>query len=94
MIDRLVFLTKHIKEMLIAMGCELPPATTIFNNKMKQLNLDFRQMAQVLTGQYFDTLYENASHLFTFIMTEQYNTHTLKQLLHDSELVYAYIATY
>jgi len=94
MIDRLLFLTKRIKEMLIAMGCELPPVTVMFNNKMKQLNLDFRQMAQVLTGQYFGTLYDNASHLFTFIMTEQYNARTLKQLLHDSERVHTYIANY
>ena len=94
MIDRLLFLTTHIKEMLITMGCELPPATAMFNNKMKQLNLDFCQMAQVLTGEHFPTLYDNASHLFTFIMTEQYNTRNLHQLLQDSERVHAYITHY
>jgi HEPN domain-containing protein len=94
MIDRLVFLTKHIKKMLIAMGCELPPVADMFNNKMKQIDLDFRQMAHILTGKYFQTLYENASHVFTFIMTEQYNIRTLKQLLDSSERVYTYIANY
>ena len=94
MIDRLVFLTRRIKEMLIQLGCELPPAAVMFNNKMKQMDLDFRQMAQVLTGKYFKNLFENATHVFTYIMTEQYNIRTLKQLLVVSERVYTYIASY
>lgn len=94
MIDRLVFLTRRIKEMLIQLGCELPPAAEMFNNKMKQMDLDLRQMAHVLTGKYFHTLFENATHLFTYIMTEHYDIRTLKQLLDVSESVYTYIASY
>jgi hypothetical protein len=94
MLDRIVLLTRRMKELLITLGCELPPAATVFNNKMKQLNLDFKQMARLLTGEYGPTLFENASRVFTFIMTEQYNIRTLKQLLCASERVHSYIATY
>ena len=94
MIDRLVFLTRRIKEMLIGIGCELPPAATMSNNKIKQIDLDFKQLARVLTGNYTHTLYANASLVFTYIMTEQYKIDTLNDLLCVSERVFAYIYNY
>ena len=94
MIDRLVFLTRRIKEMFIGIGCELPPSTVMYNNKIKQIHLDFRQMSQVITGTYYHTLYKNANHLFTYVMTEQYKIQTLNELLVASERVHNYIATY
>ena len=94
MIDRIVFLTMQLKKKLIRLGYVLPPVIHMHNNKLKQIDMDFRQMSTELARKSSGTLYQNASAVFTTLTGEHLIVSTLGDLLKNVELVYAYVASY
>jgi len=94
MIDRIVFLTMQLKERLIRLGYALPPVMHMHNNKLKQIDMDLRQMSTELTRKNSGTLYQMASIVFSTLTGEHFIVSTLDELLKNSECVYAYVASY
>ena len=94
MLDEIEKSTFRFKKMLIQLGIELPPVTMVFNNKIKQINLDYKQMAMVLTGKYHGSLYKNASDVFLACTATYYTVENLFHLKKALEQSIVYISQY
>lgn len=94
MLDRIVYMSDNIKYHLIQMGFELPPVVNMHNNKMKQMHMNFKQMAQVICKRTSPLLFDNAAFVFTAIMSEHANITNLQDLLEMTEKIHAYVSSY
>lgn len=94
MIDTIIDLTICTKQHLIRLGFGLPPVMHMHNNKVKQLDMDIRQMTEVIANEKKDTLFENASCLFIALTSEYANVQNLTDLLQTSERLHDYVCSY
>ena len=94
MIDRLIVLTGKIQQHLIQLGFDLPPVVDMHNNKLKQINMSFMQMSEVVANRKSTLLFTNASYVFTAIMAEHAYITNLKDLLTLTERIYSYVSSY
>lgn len=94
MLDRLILLTGKIQQHLIQLGFDLPPVVDIHNNKLKQINMSFMQMAEVVASRKSPLLFTNAAYLFTAIMTEHTYITNLHDLLTLTERIHSYVSSY
>ena len=94
MIDRILFLTARLKDHLIQLGVALPPAVSLHNNKILQLNTDFQHMSQVLANKKHDHLFQNAAVVFTALTSDYVHIQNLEDLLRTTEAICQYVVSY
>lgn len=94
MIDQIVCITMGLKQSLITLGYALPPTMWMHNNKLRQIDMDFRQMSDIMLNRKSEYLFENASNVFTALTSEYSQVTNLSELLREGERVFDYVASY
>lgn len=94
MLHTIANLTSKLKERLIELGYELPPAASMHNNLLKQIDMDYRQMSYILTLKRFETLSENVSNVGLACTAEFMSVTSLPELLAATERIFTYVSSY
>jgi hypothetical protein len=94
MLDEIIFYTFELKQMLIVLGYALPPVTIMYNNKLQQLNLDFKQMSDIISKKKSETLYENIHNVYFELMSTYKIIESLEDVHDASKTMYNYVKSY
>lgn len=94
MLAKLEHKTLQLKLQLIELGYELPPASVMHSNKLKQIDMDFKQMSNILRGTHSDTLFENATAVLFECTSYSYIIRTLNDLMEATSSASRYIESY
>lgn len=93
MLDRIDQCTHDIKMILIQLGFELPPPTRLHNHKLKQVQYDLKEIADILSVT-SSNLFDAAQQIF-FICTGKWHAiHNLHDLNVASIRTQTYLARY
>jgi hypothetical protein len=94
MLDELLSETYTLKMRLIELGIVLSPPGCVHNNKLKQLQYDFQEIA-VHCGYKKDApLFEHAAFIYQFIIPMYFQINNLKDLKICSSNVHSYMSHY
>jgi len=93
MLDVIDQCTHDIKMILIQLGFELPPPTRLHNHKLKQVQHDLKEIAQILSVD-SSNLFNDAQQIF-FVCTGKWHTiHNLNELGIASNWTRKYLGRY
>ena len=94
MLQELEDTTLRLKCRLIELGIELPPAAVMTVSLLKQIDMDFKQMSNVITGSHSPLLFNNASSVLLQITGEWTPIHNLNELSRACSTAVEYIEAY
>ena len=86
--------TWRLKLKLIELGYELPPPSVMHSSKIKQINMDYKQMSDVLLGECSETLFRNAQNVILECTAKYYVIQNLDQLLLATTQSCLYLSNY
>lgn len=86
--------TWRLKLKLIELGYELPPPSVIHSSKLKQINMDYKQMSSLLLGKHSETLFRNAQDVILECTAKYYIIQNLDQLLLATNQSCLYLSNY
>jgi hypothetical protein len=95
MLNEIEKYTSRFKLGLIKLGHPLPPASPMYSNKIKQIDLDFKHIYSEIIGQTTEKpLFELASQVILTTTGTYYHIQHLKDLLTAIKRTCLYIETY
>ena len=89
--------TWQLKLKLIEFGYELPPPSVIHSSKIKQINMDFKQMSDILLTEHGDgrkSLFTNAQNVLMVCTAKYHVIQNLDQLLLAINQTCFYLSSY
>jgi len=94
MLEGLEKSTIALKLKLIELGYALPPASVMHKNKLRQIDMDYKQMANILLGSSQPTLFQNATAVILATTARYYNIQDLQQLARLTAQTCLYVSNY
>jgi|TARA_B110000967_G_C18756434_1_gene495570 hypothetical protein len=94
MLQELEDITIKFKLRLIHLGLELPPAVRMTISLLKQIDMDFKQMSNVISGSYSTNLFTNAETVILQTTGQWHPIHNLQTLMAATVGAERYIRNY
>lgn len=94
MLDNIETNTEKIKVYLIQLGFFLTPPIRIHTNKLTQINEEFKEISNILTHRYAETLFENVNRVAIAITTKYHLIASLEDVNRIIQEIQQYIEDY
>lgn len=94
MLQELEDTTIRLKYRLIQLGVELPPAALMTVSLLKQIDMDFKQMSQIIVGSHSPLLFANAETVLLQTTGQWQPIRNLNDLLQACSKAIVYIESY